>query len=222
MTVSCQGVSGGRSSSQSKAGSITTHFGIAAASSSSSGSRSASSAGPGDVRERRSPASQRTAPSIAFAYGSIRSFAGLKRWPCGRVVGPVDAVAVALAGPDAGQVAVPVERRALASARAASRGRRRRTGTARRARRARRRARSSCPRRPTSRRAGTAVPGQTLRESRAGQSRHRTLSGDEPDTPSGGSVSSAEHGCSCHGTASASTPPSVADAAAAVEAPSRC
>jgi hypothetical protein len=43
MTLSASGVFGGRSSCQSKRGSITTHFGIAAASSASSGVRSSSS-----------------------------------------------------------------------------------------------------------------------------------------------------------------------------------
>ena len=74
-------------------------------------------------------------------------------------VAAVDAVAVALAGADARQVAVPVVGRALDHVDALLGRRPRRTGTARRARRARRRARSSCPRRPTSRPAGTALPG---------------------------------------------------------------
>ena len=94
-------------------GRSTTHFGIAAASSSSSRSRSASSSGLGHVRQRRSRPSQSTGPSIAFAYGSIRSLSGLKRWPVAGSYGAVDAVAVPLPGPDAGDVAVPVERLAL-------------------------------------------------------------------------------------------------------------
>ena len=71
----------------------------------------------GDASELRRygsglPRSQRIGPSIAFAYGSMRSFAGLNRWPR-RGRGAVDAVAVPLAGADARQVAVPVEGRAL-------------------------------------------------------------------------------------------------------------
>ena len=83
--------------------------------------------------------------------GGVEAMAAL------RVVGPVDAVAVALAGVHAGQVAVPVERGALGQLDRTSRRPRRRTGTARRARRARRRSRSSCPRRPTWRRGGTGL-----------------------------------------------------------------
>ena len=73
-------------------------------------------------------------------------------------VGAVDAVAVALARADARQVAVPVERGALADLDAGLLAVARRTGRARRARRSRRTARSSCPARPTSRRAGRASP----------------------------------------------------------------
>ena len=68
----------------------------------------------------------------------------------------MDAVAVARAGPDAGQVDVPDVGRDLLDGDALSR-RRRRRGRARRGRRARRRARSSSPARPRSRRAGRAA-----------------------------------------------------------------
>ena len=54
-----------------------------------------------------------TGPSIAFAYGSISSLFGLKRSPGRRVVRAVHAICVALSGADAGEVAVPVERRPL-------------------------------------------------------------------------------------------------------------
>ena len=80
MTVSCQGVSKGVSPSQSKRSSTTIPFGIASASSSSSRSRSASSS-PGTYGSVFAK-SQRIPPSIAFAYGSIRSFLELKRCPC--------------------------------------------------------------------------------------------------------------------------------------------
>ena len=76
-------------------------------------------------------------------------------------VGPVDAVAVALARADAGQVAVPVEERCAPSARSVSPCPLRRRGRARRARRARRRARSSCPCRPSVAPSGNGAPGQT-------------------------------------------------------------
>ena len=77
-------------------GSTTTHFGIASASSSSSSSRSASSSALGTYGSTFA-ASQSTGPSIAFAYGSIRSLFGLKRCPLAGSYGAVDAVAVALA-----------------------------------------------------------------------------------------------------------------------------
>src|SRR3712207_8537910 len=81
MTVSCHGVRSSVSPSQSNDGSMTTDFGIAAALSVSSKWRSASSPWPGTYGSvfalRYS-----TGPSIAFAYGSIRSLFGLKRWPC--------------------------------------------------------------------------------------------------------------------------------------------
>ena len=99
---------------------MTTHFGIASASSSSSISRSASSSRLGTYG-RTFAASQSTGPSIAFAYGSISSLSGLKRWPARRVVVAVDAVAVALARPDPRDVAVPVERLASVSSMRVSR-----------------------------------------------------------------------------------------------------
>ena len=95
------------------------------------------------------------------------------------VVRAVDAIAVPLAGPDAREIAVPVERRALGRARYASPGRSRRTGTARRARRSPRRARSSCRCRPTSGRAGTDV--RARRPSAANVYLLRTEVGDDLD-----------------------------------------
>ena len=86
-----------------------------------------------------------------------QQLAGLKRWPASRARRARDAVAVALPGPDAREVAVPVERGALGQLDRGLARPRRRTGRARRVRRAPRRARSSCPHRPRSRRAGTAA-----------------------------------------------------------------
>ena len=48
---------------------------------------------------------QRTLPSIDFAYGSISSLFGVEAVTGARVVRAVDAVAVALARADVGQVA---------------------------------------------------------------------------------------------------------------------
>ena len=87
MTESASGVFGGRSSCQSKRGSITTDFGIAAASSESSGARSSSSPPVGSYGCTL-PLSNRIGPSIDFAYGSISSFAELKRWPFWGSYGP--------------------------------------------------------------------------------------------------------------------------------------
>ncbi len=89
MTVSCHGVRGRTtsSSSQSKPGSITSPFGVAGAESLSSRFRSASGSVEG-MYGSVFAASQSTAPSIALAYGSIRSFAGLKRRPVGGSYGP--------------------------------------------------------------------------------------------------------------------------------------
>ena len=80
MRVSFQGVAGGRSPSQSKPVSVTIPFGMASASSVSSRTRSASS--PSGSYGSTLPDSHRMGPSIAFAYGSISSLWGLKRWPC--------------------------------------------------------------------------------------------------------------------------------------------
>ncbi len=71
---------GGRSPSQSKPGSTTTERGMASAESSSSRSRSALSVSSG-VYGNALACSQRTRPSIALAYGSMSSLAGLKRRP---------------------------------------------------------------------------------------------------------------------------------------------
>ena len=57
------------------------------------------------ARREAVAASQSIGPSIAFAYGSIRSLLGLNRWPCRRAVAAVDAVAVPLARADAREVA---------------------------------------------------------------------------------------------------------------------
>ncbi len=82
MTVSCQGVRGltQSSSSQSNVGSITTDFGIAGALSDPSTVRSASTLPLGTYGSVFA-ASHWTAPSIALAYGSMSSLAGLKRSP---------------------------------------------------------------------------------------------------------------------------------------------
>jgi len=82
MTVSCHGVRGRAqsSSSQSNDGSITCDFGIAGAESVVSIVRSASSAPVGTYGSTFA-ASQSTGPSIAFAYGSTSSFAGLNLRP---------------------------------------------------------------------------------------------------------------------------------------------
>ena len=112
MTVSFQGTRGRTtsSSSQLNEGSITIDFGIAGAESDvSSSSRSAS---PGTYG-RTFAACQSTAPSIAFAYGIDQELRGVEALAGVRVVRAVHAVPVALPWPDAGQVAVPVERRAL-------------------------------------------------------------------------------------------------------------
>ena len=100
----CTGVRGGRSPPQSKNGLTTTDFGMC-------GAESASLRWFGvvePVREDRLRPSC-TSPSTALPYGSSSSFCGLQRRPVARVVGPGDAVAVALAGADVRQVAVPDE-----------------------------------------------------------------------------------------------------------------
>ena len=87
MTVSAHGVRRSSSPSQSNERSTTTHFGTASASSSSSRSRSASGPPVGTYGSVLAAAWSPT-PSIAFAYGSISSFAGLKRWPRSGAQGP--------------------------------------------------------------------------------------------------------------------------------------
>ena len=68
----------------------------------------------GHVRAARCPRSQRTGPSIDFAYGSISSLAGLKRMALARGrTGRARGSRSAGPGPTPGQVAVPVERGAL-------------------------------------------------------------------------------------------------------------
>ena len=86
MTVSFQGTRGRTTSSSSQLndGSTTTDFGIAGAESEVSISRSDA---PGTYGSAFA-ACQSTAPSIAFAYGSIRSLAGLKRLPVSGLYGP--------------------------------------------------------------------------------------------------------------------------------------
>ena len=119
-----------RSPSQSKRGSTTTDFGMASASSLVVGSRSASSPsgsyGSDVAGVRTGRALDRLGVGVDQQLVRVEAVAllGLPR--------AVDPVAVALAGADAGQVAVPVERGALGHGRRASRGPRRRTGTARR------------------------------------------------------------------------------------------
>ena len=83
---------------------MTTHFGTPPALLSGSGSRS--SCGPPTLYAN-SALLHLIAPVIALAYGSMSSLAGLKRLPVARIVRTVDAVAVELAGPHVGQVAVP-------------------------------------------------------------------------------------------------------------------
>ena len=80
---------------------------------------------------------QRTSPSIASAYGSRRSLAGLQRRPAGGLPGPVHAIAVALTGPDARAGTRASCSRSSRAARCAPRGHPRRRGRARPARRPR-------------------------------------------------------------------------------------
>ena len=94
-------------------------------------------------------------PVDRLRVGVEQQLCGVEAVPELGRVGPVHAEAVALAGPDAGQVARASCAPSRSRRRCASRCRPRRTGTARRARRARRRARSSSRARPSSRRAGT-------------------------------------------------------------------
>ena len=162
---------------------------------SSSGSGESPSSAPGGYGNARA-ASQSTAPSIAFAYGSISSFAGLKRCPSLGRVRAVDAVAVALA-----------RARRPAGSRA-SRGRCARVSSCRSSR-------PSSPKRQSSTRLGMlgeerevrslTVASGRQREGRRARVRYpgQTLhwpSGTSQSTASGGSVSSAENGWPCHGT----------------------
>ena len=166
MIVRLYGMCSGWSSSHVNAESITTDFGTPPAELSGSGSRS--SCGAPTLYANRSLL-HLIAPVIALAYGSMSSLAGLKRWPLLRLVRPVHAVAVVLAGPHVGQVAVPhlvgalrqLDRRRFARRRPA-RGR----GTAPRRSRSRRRARSSPRCRPRWRRADRAGPARRAASSR--------------------------------------------------------
>ena len=159
MTVSFSGVRGrtSSSSSQSNDGSMTTrlrHRGRRVRRRRSSGRRR-----PRPSRGRTGSvfaARQSTAPSIAFAYGSISSLAGLKRRPRSGLVRAVHAVAVVLAGPDAREVAVPVVRRPLAQLDALLVAVLVEQAELDPLRVLARRSRSSCRRRPTPGRAGTA------------------------------------------------------------------
>ena len=153
---------GGRSSCQSKRGSITTHFGIARASSSSSAlevvvlaARSARTGSTLPVLER-DRALDRLRVRVEQQLGRVEAVARTAG-RTGRGRGSRSAGRRA----DARQVAVPVERRCARSARRTSRRRRRRTGTARRARRARRRSRSSCRSPSQVAPSGNGAPGQT-------------------------------------------------------------
>ena len=148
------GVSGGRSSSQSNAGSITTHFGIASAS--SSASAMSPSSPPGGYGKARA-ASQSTAALDRLRVGVDQQLRRVEAMPAqarrGRARGSRSAGRGRLrAGSRASRG------RCAASARAAARGRPRRRGRARHARHARRRARSSFPHRATSHRAGKDCP----------------------------------------------------------------
>ena len=58
----------------------------------------------GSRNRRRASGARRAAP---WRRDRSAACCGLKRWPCGRVVGAVHPVAVELAGPDVGQIAVP-------------------------------------------------------------------------------------------------------------------
>ena len=144
MTVSCHGRCGGRSSSQSNDSSITTSGSPRRRPRRRARGRVVAA---GDVRQRVS-SSQRIGPSIDFAYGSIRSFCRVEAVALLRLPGAVDAVAVALARPGPGQIAVPVEGRPLGQLVARLAVGLVEEDRARPSPRARRRGRSSSPRRP--------------------------------------------------------------------------
>src|SRR5207245_6215682 len=118
--------------------------------------------------------------------------------PRGRVVRAVDSAAVALSRSDAREVAVPVVRRdvlhldsrfAVAVEQAELD--------------------AFCVLGEECEVRALAVPRRTKRERPPRPDLHRgsVYSGTSQTAPRGGSVSCAENGCSCHGTASASTPP---------------
>ena len=112
MTVSCHGVAGGASSSQSNDVSTTTHFGIASASSSSSTLEIRVRAGARDVRKHVGalPADRAfDRLRVRIDQELVRVEAAARR----RVVRAVHAIAVQLARADVRQVAVPVEGGAL-------------------------------------------------------------------------------------------------------------
>ena len=108
MTVSCSGMPGVRSLLQSKNGLITTDLGMKAALSSSLRDPSGSA-----KRYEKTASFHSTLPSMALAYGSSSSLAGLQQLPVRRRPGAMDAKAVALVRADVREVAVPAERRDL-------------------------------------------------------------------------------------------------------------
>ncbi len=75
MTDSATGTWSGRSFSQSKYGFTTMDFGMKGALSLSLRTSGSAKVWPNTA------SSQRTSPSTALAYGSMRSLAGLDRWP---------------------------------------------------------------------------------------------------------------------------------------------
>ena len=92
---------------------MTTPFGIAAAESALVDRQVGVLAGRRRRRAARSRRPSRPRPSIALRVRIDQQLRGVEAPPVSRVVRAVDAVAVPLPGPDAGQVAVPVERRPL-------------------------------------------------------------------------------------------------------------
>ena len=97
-------------------------------------------------------------PSKALPYGSSSSLLGSQRCPCGRLVRPVHAVAVALTGADGRQVGVPDVAVDLVEPDPGLGAVLARSGTGPPPRRPRRTARSWCPRRRRWHPAGTACP----------------------------------------------------------------
>ena len=103
MSVSCQGVRSGRSSPHVNAVSMT-----AASGAQRRRCRDRrTTCRPAPMRKPNSDSSHRTVRPTTFAYGSITTLLGLKRWPAVRRVGPVHAVAVQLSGTHVRQIAVP-------------------------------------------------------------------------------------------------------------------